>query len=124
MVRDQFQHRSAVEFGVPERRLRIFHTYTEAAEAVRDGIVDAYASVGRAHSGFIEQNPSWKVESVDVPHQEKAPAFGAFGLSLADRDLVARVNESLAEYLGSSEHRRMARTYGFSEADVNLVASN
>lgn len=122
VIRDQFQHHSAIEFGVPERRLRIFDTYTEAAGSVRDGVTDAYASVGLAHAGFIEQNPTWKVEAVDVPHAEKAPAFGAFGLSPTDRELLGQVNDCLAAYLGGPHHRHMAGRYGFSEADVSLVA--
>jgi len=123
VIRDQFQHRSALDFGVPEERLRIFETYTEAAAVVHNGKADAYASVGRAHTGFIEQNPTWQVESLEVSHDEKPPAFGSFSLAPSDTVLRSRIDKILERFLGSKAHRDMAKTYGFSDAEVNLVAS-
>ncbi|MFC6486602.1 transporter substrate-binding domain-containing protein [Nitratireductor sp. GCM10026969] len=122
VIQDQFQHRSAVEFGVPKERLRVFQTYTEAAAAVREGYADAYASVGRAHTGFIEQNPEWRLEETSVPVTEKPPAFGAFAAAREDRELVAEINQALAFFLGTAEHRNMAKKYGFSDIEVDLVA--
>jgi polar amino acid transport system substrate-binding protein len=61
VIRDQIQHRSAVDFGLPGDRLLIFETYADAAQAVVEGQADAYASVARAHSGFIERHPSLKI---------------------------------------------------------------
>lgn len=121
IIRAQFQHRSAMEFGVPDQRIEIFETYSEAAKAVRDGRVDAYASVARAHSGFMEQHPDWKVELVVIPATEKPPAFGSFGFALDDIELRGKVDEVLSAYLGSKEHRRMAARFGFPDAEVDLV---
>ena len=101
VIRGQVQHHSAVRYTVPEKRLRIFETYSAAAAAVRDGRVDAYASVARAHGGFIAENPGWGLEYVEVPHSEKPPAFGCFAIGLSDSALCARVDEILEEYLGS-----------------------
>jgi len=122
VIRDQYQHRSAVEFGVPEDRLCIFDTYTEAAVAVRDGSANVYASVGRAHTGFIEQKPNWGLETIEVPWSEKPPAFGAFAVALENHSLLESVNDLLASFLGNSEHRRIAKKYGFSENEVDLVS--
>ena len=58
VIRDQFQHRSAVEFGVTESQLRLFETYNDAANAVMEGNADAYASVGRAHTCLLYTSPS------------------------------------------------------------------
>ncbi|GGH54626.1 transporter substrate-binding domain-containing protein [Frigidibacter albus] len=121
VIQDQLQHRSAVAFGMPDARLRIFETYSEAAEAVRDGRADGYASVARAHAGFLAQRPGLGLESVDVPHAEKPPAFGAFAVALDDRELLGRVNAVLAGFLGSVEHRDVAGRYGFSDGEVDLV---
>ncbi|WP_172292685.1 transporter substrate-binding domain-containing protein [Pseudoruegeria sp. HB172150] len=123
VIRDQFQHRSAVEFGLPEHRLKIFETYTEAATAVRDGTADAYASVARAHAGFIAQNRCWNLETVEVPHFEKPPAFGAFAVSLQETALRDRIDAILRGWLGSTAHRRMAARYGFSDAEIDLIAA-
>lgn len=122
VIRDQFQHRSAVEFGVSDQQIVVFETYTEAAKAVRDGAVDAYASVGRAHSGFIEQHTDWKLELVLVSAEEKPPAFGSFAVSLNDTGLLYDVDAILSEFLGSDAHRQMVAAFGFSQAELDLVA--
>lgn len=123
VIRDQFQHRSAVEFGVPEHRIMIFETYTEACHAVRDGKADAYASVARAHTGFLEQHPELGLDVVMVPASEKQPAFGSFAFSKQDDELRQQVDAVLADYLGSPEHRAMMAGFGFSDDEIDLVAN-
>jgi polar amino acid transport system substrate-binding protein len=122
VIRDQFQHRSAVEFGVSDQQITVFETYTEAAKAVRDGAVDAYASVGRAHGGFIEQHSDWNLDMVLVSAAEKPPAFGSFAVSLEDTGLLNDIDVVLSEFLGSDVHREMVAAFGFSQAEVDLVA--
>lgn len=121
IVRDQFQHRTAVEFAVPSNRIAIFETYAEAAVAVRDGSADAYASVALAHSGFMAQNPSWALEVVTIPQSEKAPAFGSFAFGPTDIELRNSVDEVLARYLGSPAHRKMMSGYGFYDHEIDLL---
>ena len=121
VIRDQFQHHSAIEFGVPKDRIDIFETYTQAAMAVQEGRADAYASVGRAHGGFIEQNPDWQIELVLVPAVEKPPAFGSFAFALDDTEFVNEVDEVLSAFLGSNAHRSMVAGFGFSDAEIDLV---
>lgn len=123
VIRDQFQHRSAVKFGVKNDRIAIFETYTAAAKAVRDREVDAYASVGMAHAGFIEQNDNWPLESVLVPSDEKPPAFGSYAFGLNDTELLREVDAVLSEYLGTKAHREMVAAFGFSDHEVDLVAA-
>lgn len=122
VIRDQFQHRSAVEFGIDIDRIKVFETYIKAASAVRDGAVDAYASVGRAHSGFISQNPDWRLDLVTVPQAEKSPAFGSFAFRLDDTNILNKVDAVLSDFLGTKAHRRMAASFGFSDREVDLVA--
>ncbi|WP_299741169.1 transporter substrate-binding domain-containing protein [uncultured Roseobacter sp.] len=124
VIRDQFQHRSATEFGIAEDRIAIFENYTEAATAVREGRVDAYASVGRAHSGFIEQHPDWALELVVVPNEEKPAAFGSFAFNPGDTTMLNEVDEIVGEFLGTESHRRMVAPFGFSSAEIDLVAQN
>lgn len=123
VIRDQFQHRSAVEFGVHHDRIKIFETYIEAAKAVRDGQADAYASVGMAHSGFLELNEEWPLEVVLIPSVEKPPAYGSFAFALSDMALLRDVDDILAAYLGSKAHRDMAAGFGFSDHAVDLIAA-
>lgn len=123
VIRDQFQHRSAIAFGVPKERCMIFETYTEAATAVRDGRADAYASVAKAHDGFLAQHPDWDLEVVTVPREEKQPAFGCLGFSLKDDAFRHAVDEVLEAYIGSPEHRAMMAGFGFSDADVDMLVA-
>ncbi|GFE66066.1 transporter substrate-binding domain-containing protein [Litoreibacter roseus] len=121
VVRDQVQHRSAIHLGVAEHQVAVFETYTEAAKAVLQGDVDAYASVARAHSGFLNQNPDWPVELVRVPPSEKPPAFGCFAFALQDDELRRDVDAVLEAFLGTSAHRDMIAPFGFSDAEVELI---
>ncbi len=124
VIRDQFQHRSAVEFGVPENRLHIFETYSEAANAVLTGKIDAYVSVGRAHTGYIDLNNEQQLEVVTVPASEKQPAFGSFAFSKQDHVLIDGVNGVLRSYYGSPSHREMMYSFGFSDAEIDLVVDS
>ena len=123
VIRDQFQHRSAVQFGIPDDRIRIFDTYKDAATALCEGHVGAYASVARAHSGFIERNPDLDLELIVVPEAEKKSAFGSFAFAKADDDFRKDVDRVLRDYLGSSAHRTMMSRYGFSDEEIDLLIS-
>lgn len=123
VIRDQFQHRSAVEFGVPETRIVVFETYADAAAAVRDGIVAAYASVERAHSGFVALDPDPALDVVTVPSDEKSPAYGCFGFSPGNSDLRQSVDAVLDGFLGSVDHCKMMARYGFSASEVDILVS-
>jgi len=122
VIRDQIQHRSAVEFGVPSDHILIFETYGEAARAVLDGRAHAYASVARAHGGFIEQSDEPPLEVVMVEADEKDPAVGCFGFGKLDDDFRRAVDDALTAYLGSSEHRSMMDRFGFTDAEIDLIA--
>ena len=123
VIRDQLQHRSAVEFGISQSQIRVFENYTDAANSVLNGSTDAYASVERAHTGFLDINPDSEMEVVRVPASEKEPAFGSFGFSLQDDELRTRVDDALCTYLGSAEHRTMMKGYGFTDGEIDLVIS-
>lgn len=84
VIRDQIQLRFAVDRGVPKERILVFETYTDAARAVADGEAHAYASVGKAHRGFLERNPDIQLEVVAVAPNEKEPAFGSFAFRNSD----------------------------------------
>jgi len=124
VIRDQFQHRSAVEFGVTPSNLRIFETYTAAANAVLEGDIDAYASVGRAHTGYIELNDEKRLEVVTVPPREKQPAFGSFAFNKKDIELRKEVNRVLRSYYGSDSHRKMMHSFGFDDTEIDLVVGS
>lgn len=120
-ITDQVQQETARSLGVPDTRIRQFANYQEAAEAVLDGVADAYASVAMAHRGYLQQNPDSKLTVVDAPASEKLPEFGAFAFAKANDGLRQAVDEELASYLGSPDHRALMATFGFTDAEVDLV---
>ena len=121
VIRDQVQHRSAVQFGVPPDRILIFETYEQAAQAVNSGEADAYVSVARAHLGYLVQNPHLDLDVVTVPPSEKPAAKGSFGFSLQDTALCRAADEILQAFIGSPRHRAMMATFGFTDAEIDLL---
>lgn len=122
VIRDQAQHQTALACGVAPQQITVFEDYRDAAAAVLRGDVSAYASVARAHRGFLQQNPNTALGSVPIPTAEKAPTGGAFAFGLDDDGLRSDVDTVLTTFLGSATHRDMVAAFGFSDADVSLVA--
>lgn len=121
VIRDQAQHQSARDVGVRPEQIAVFETYADAAQAVLEGRVTAYASVARAHSGYLQQNANVELAPVVVPATEKAPAFGCFGFSRKDANLRDKVDQVLQRFLGSPAHRNLMRGFGFSDQDVDRI---
>lgn len=121
VVKNQVQHETALDIGIAANRIRVFDTYADAALAVMDGRVSAYASVARAHEGHLLRNPDPKITSIVVPTSEKRPACGCYGFAKSDPDLNAAFDEALSAFLGGSAHRRLMSTFGFSDADIDLL---
>jgi len=118
-IHGQIQVDRALHCGLPPDRLRLFDDYTDAAQAVRDGHAQAYASVARAHTRFLEQHSGWDLDCLPVPPQEAPPALGAFAVALGDTGWLREVNACLSTYIGAPAHRAMAVRYGFSDADID-----
>jgi len=119
-IRDQVQHRAALEFGVTADRLQIFDTYEQAADAVASGRADAYASVARAHAGFLARHPELPLDVVTVPENEKPPARGSFGFALHDIAIRDAVDAILDRFIGTPEHRALMTRFGFDEIEIDM----
>lgn len=57
-----------------------------------------------------------------MPPNEKEPAFGSFAFRKSDEAFRRAIDEALLVYVGSAEHRAMMKKFGFSDAEINLVA--
>ena len=109
---------------MPAERILVFETYNEAAAAVLSGYAAAYASVARAHSGFIEQGNDPPLEVVTVAAEKKGLAIGCFGFRKADIVFKQMIDEALMLYIGSYEHRSMMKSFGFTDIEIDRVANN
>jgi polar amino acid transport system substrate-binding protein len=87
-----------------------------------DARAHVYASVARAHGGFISAHPDLEVEVVTVGADEREPAFGCFAFNKSDDAFREAIDDALLAYLGSGEHRTMMKRYGFSDAEIDLIA--
>lgn len=97
----QVQRDHALRLGVDPADLVEFGTYVEAAAAVLDGRVAAYASVALAHEEHLSTLPDHehrRIACVPIPSGEAAPALGAF--ACASEEIRVALDQVLAELLG------------------------
>jgi polar amino acid transport system substrate-binding protein len=121
VITDQVQHLTALRNGVSPSQIRLFATQADAARAVADGMVHAYASVAMAHRGYLARRPEMPLGLVEVAAAEKQPSTGAFAIAKENAGLLRRIDDCLDELLGSDWHRRMMARYGFSDGDIDRV---
>jgi polar amino acid transport system substrate-binding protein len=124
VIRDQVQHHSALDAGVPSARIRIYETYEAAAEAVLNGSADAYASVARAHSAHLAKRGFVELNVVAASSDETPPAFGAFAFNHSDAKLQTLVNGFLDTFLGGAAHKALMAQYGFTASEIDLILEN
>lgn len=121
VIRDQVQRATALELGVTPEQTLVFETYADAARAVQDGTVSAFASVARAHEGFLQTNDAAGLTVVNVPLRERGPEFGCFAFAPSANDLRNHVNQVLNSFIGCAEHRLLMAEFGFADADVDRI---
>ncbi len=121
VIVEQVQHATALRLGMPADCIRLFRTQDEAAAAVANGHVDAYASVATAHRGYLANSPDARLAVVDVPIDEQPAAHGAFAFAKESRSLRDAIDEALGSYLGSPAHRTLMSRYGFTATEVDRV---
>lgn len=119
VVQGQIQHQAALAAGIPPDRVAVYASQAEAAEAVRRGEVDAYASVAMAHRGYVAKARGQGLEVVEVDGPAQA---GGFAFALANDGLAEAVDAVLAGYLGTPAHRALMLAHGFGGADVDRIA--
>jgi polar amino acid transport system substrate-binding protein len=122
VVRNQVQHDTALGLGISAHQIEIFETYEAAARAVLTGVIDASASVARAHAAYIGLHPRLDLELVCVPVAERPPTYGAFAFAREDDALRRTVDDALVAFLGSPQHRAMMAGFGFTGEEIDLVA--
>jgi polar amino acid transport system substrate-binding protein len=122
--KDQVQHERARAGGVPAARIREYASQDEAANAVAAGAVDAYASVAMAHRGYLQHHRNTSLAVIEAGDPAAAdPPVGAFAFAKSNAGLARAVDNALASYLGSPDHRALMATYGFTATEIDRVAA-
>jgi len=114
------EQKYARQTGVPDDRVVVFNDNPTGLEGVRTGRVDAFAAtvltvndlLGKANDQSIQKAKPFHDPVVDG---ETVRGYGAFGFRKENQDLVEAVNQKLAEFLGTPEHLKLVRPFGFSE---------
>lgn len=118
----QEQRNVALACGVDADRIREFRDYSDAAEAVRRGDVDAYASVFEAHTGYLSQHNETRLDAVAIPEHEKPVSFGSLSVARDATGLKSAIDGVLSAYIGGDQHLGMAARFGFTSAQIERVA--
>ena len=123
VVNGQVQRDTALSVGVPARRIVEYVDQDAAADAVRDGTVDASASTAPGSFAFVEHAADASL--VAVADQRAAARgtvpLGAFSAHPDSTDLVSAIDRELRRHLGSDRHLAMMARYGFTSESVPTV---
>ena len=119
VVAGQVQEHSALKAGLTSDRILRVVSPEQAVEAVVSGQADAYASVARAHRGFLQREPDPTLAVVDLDAAKgPSPAVGAYGFAKRDGAFRDVFDIALNGFLGSPDHRGIMDRYGFVDADM------
>ena len=113
VLKGQIQKNTAVALGVLPPNIEIYSDYHEAAAAVANGLVHAYASVERAHQNYICDNTGLDFACVAVPFSEKVPEHGAFACQ--NIEMRDRMNSALIELWLSGKTNELLTTFGLDD---------
>jgi polar amino acid transport system substrate-binding protein len=123
VVKEQVQHRTAIRLGIPAQSILTFDAYEEAAVALAAGAIDAFASVEMAHRGYLQEHSVLGLSIIGVPDREKPAEPGAFAFARVQSWLQDAIDDALAAFLGSADHRALMARFGFTAEDVDRIAT-
>lgn len=127
VVSGQVHVDTAIEAGVPERRLRYFSTQDDAVRTVLACEVDAVASTAIGSRALVARLADTRLVALDAVPQTRAAGctvaspLGAFALHHDDGDRARAVDAALGAFLGSGAHRDLMARYGFNQAELDAL---
>jgi len=122
IIAGQVQHDSARASGVREDQFVIFKEQPDAIDALRSGVIDAYASTAlgnRILSARMTEAAFEAVEHKVADTDSRRSPVGAFSFNRDNHRLLNAVNEQLRAYLGSKDHRIRMAKYGLTEKEID-----
>lgn len=113
-VRGNVQLQRALTAGFPTERLKVFESQSQIVSELIGGSIDAYPGAALAHRGFIERGGLNGLEVVEIESGtgEVNANWGAFSFSKEATQLLHEFNQQLSVFVGSDEHKEIARRYG------------
>ncbi len=123
VIAGQVQHERARASGVSDDQIVIFEQQAHAIEAVRSGMIDAYASTALGNRILAHRIGDSVLEAVEhgAEQTSRQSPIGAFSFNRRNRDLVNAVNRQLRLYLGSTDHRTRMANFGLTQKEIDPV---
>lgn len=124
VIAGQVQYDSALAFGVREEQIVIFEQQSEAIDALRACVIDAYASTSVGNRILADRLGRADFEAVtheDAAFPGRMPPVGAFSFNRKNISLLSAVNEQLRRYLGSRDHRARMAKWGLTNHELEPV---
>lgn len=126
VVAGAVEQRYARALGVPDERITLFPSPTNALAGVEAQRVDAYAATSLTVQDLADKSTAAggvfveRAQPFEQPVLDGKPVkgYGAFGFRRGDSDLVAAFNQKLAEFIGTPEHRDLVRQFGFTRSEL------
>ena len=112
------EHGYAKAEGIPTARIVVFPDNASGLAGVVSQRIDAFAAtiltvndlLAKASTSAVERAEPFQDPQVDG---QTVNGYGAFGFRRDEAEFVARFNEELANFLGSDEHLRLVKPFGF-----------
>ncbi len=113
------EHGYAKTLGVPSDRIIVFPDYPTALEGLRTGRVDAVAATGLTAKDLLHKLNDSSIERARPFHDplidgKSVRGYGAFGFRKQDTAFLNEFNRRLARFIGTHEHLKLVRPFGFS----------
>jgi polar amino acid transport system substrate-binding protein len=109
--------------GVPDQRVQVFPDAPSALSGVAAGRIDAYAGTSLTIQDIVSKTTDTKLERA-VPFTDpvidgkSVRGYGAFAFRKEDQVLVDAFNRELAGFIGTPEHRKLVKPFGFTEQEL------
>ena len=121
----------ARDVGIPDERVIVFPDGPSGLEAVRAGLVDAFAGTSLTVRDLLSKLNDSAIELAEPfsdpeVNGRSVRGYGAFGFRKEDKDLLNSFNGGLAQFIGTKEHLELVKPFGFTVTELpgNVAAAD
>ncbi|MBF0287099.1 MAG: ectoine/hydroxyectoine ABC transporter substrate-binding protein EhuB [SAR324 cluster bacterium] len=109
--------------GISESQLLIVPDTPSGYVSVKTGKADALALTSLSINNLVKQDNDHSLESAQpfanpIINGKETKGCGGFGFRKDDAKFLEEFNQHLKSFIGTTEHLKMVKTYGFTEANL------
>lgn len=108
----------AEDAGIPDDQIVELPDQASMLAAVRAGRVDAAALTALSIQRMADKGGDKVERAMPFKTPDKAIGYGAFAFRKDDKALLKAFNEHLDEFVGSDEHLKLVKEFGFTQAEL------